>query len=229
MPLIKTIGCVFLFSCFCPAFSQTAYKKIGMASFYHNKFEGRRTSSGEIFSQKKLTCAHRTFPYGTRLKVTNLDNNKTVTVRVNDRGPYAKNRMIDLTTAAAQKLGFVHDGEVVVQIEIVSSEGKADSIYYTNDTLKPFFKMQPLVDSTTGYSIKIGSYLLEHKVLEVIREVKEKTGLDAYMQTMSFNKNILYRIFAGRFESKKDAREQCLKILPMFPEAYVVEMRLQEK
>lgn len=228
MPLIRTIGCILLFLSFSPVFSQIAYKKIGMASFYHDKFDGRKTSNGEIFSQKKLTCAHRTFPFGTRLKVTNIDNGKSVLVRVNDRGPYAKSRLIDLTRAAAQKLGFVHDGEVIVEIEIVSSEGKSDSVYYTNDTLKPFYKMESII-GLDGFSIKIGSYLIEHKVLELVKQLKERTGLEVFVQTMSFNKDILYRVFAGKFHNKEKAQDALQKIIADFPEAYVVEMKLEEK
>lgn len=197
-----------------------------MASFYHDKFDGRKTSNGEIFSQKKLTCAHRTFPFGTRLKVTNIDNGKSVLVRVNDRGPYAKSRMIDLTRAAAQKLGFVQDGEVIVQIEIVSSEGKADSIYYTNDTLKPFYKIESII-GLDGYSIKIGSHLIEHRVLELVKQLREQTDLEVFVQTMSFNKDILYRIFAGKFKDKEKAQDVLQKIIVDFPEAYVVEMKIE--
>ena len=225
MPLIRTIWCVFLLLLSTQAFSQISYKKLGMASFYHDNFNGKKTASGEIFNQQKLTCAHRTFPFGTRLKVTNVGNGKSVLVRVNDRGPYAKSRIIDLTRSAAQKLGFTQDGEVIVLIEIVSSEGKSDSIYYLNDSLRPFFKVEALSDTTPVYSIKIGSYLYQHKFLEMVKEVKEKTGLDVWLQTMASNKDILYRIFAGRFQTKREATEKLKSISSIYSEAYVVEMR----
>lgn len=225
MPLIQTIWCVLLLLLSTQAFNQISYKKIGMASFYHDNFNGKKTANGEIFNQQKLTCAHRTFPFGTRIKVTNINNDKSVLVRVNDRGPYAKSRIIDLTRAAAQKLGFTHDGETIVLLEIVSSEGKADSVYHLNDTLKPFFKVEALTDTTPVFTIKIGSYLYERKVLEMVREVKEKTGLDVWMQTMSFNKDILYRVFAGRFQTKSEATEKLKNLSSIYSEAYVVEMK----
>ncbi|RYY99676.1 MAG: septal ring lytic transglycosylase RlpA family protein [Chitinophagaceae bacterium] len=88
----------------------------GKASYYADKFEGRKTANGETFRQKKYTAAHRTLPFGTRVKVTNLDNGKTVKVKVNDRGPFVAGRIIDLSRAAAGDLGLVQSGVARVQI-----------------------------------------------------------------------------------------------------------------
>jgi len=97
--------------------AQSLYTATGKASFYGKKFEGRKTANGEIFSNKKLTAAHRTLPFGTLVRVTNLKNNDTVIVRINDRGPYVKGRIIDLTKAAADSLDFIHSGWVNVKVE----------------------------------------------------------------------------------------------------------------
>jgi rare lipoprotein A len=91
----------------------------GMASYYGNEFHGRKTASGETYNQHDLTCAHRKLPFGTMLKVTNVKNNKSVIVRVNDRGPWVKGRIIDLSYAAAKKIGMVEDGVVRVKIVVV--------------------------------------------------------------------------------------------------------------
>ncbi len=107
--------------CSCSAFSQTEF---GTASFYGIEFNGRPTASGEIYSQNKLTAAHKTLPLGTIVKVTNAQNNKSVFVKVNDRGPYVKGRVIDLSTKAAELLGYRNKGTAYVKIEIV----KPDSI-----------------------------------------------------------------------------------------------------
>lgn len=110
--------------------SDVAYAKyrpstqMGVASYYGKQFHGRKTANGERFDMNKLTAAHRTYPFGTILEVTNLRNNKQVTVRVNDRGPYAGGRVIDLSKQAAQQLGFVNNGVTKVKIEVVS--GKRD-------------------------------------------------------------------------------------------------------
>ncbi len=97
--------------------SCASIKEQGRASYYADKFSGRKTASGARFSQHKRTAAHRTLPFGTKLKVTNLDNGKTVHVRVNDRGPFVEGRMIDLSKKAARKLGMLKQGVANVEIK----------------------------------------------------------------------------------------------------------------
>ena len=91
----------------------------GLAAFYHATFQGRRTASGESFDHKGLTAAHKTLPFGTLVRVTNLRNYKSVIVRINDRGPMQPGRLIDLTHRAARILGFVHQGMTKVILEIL--------------------------------------------------------------------------------------------------------------
>lgn len=93
----------------------TSVRKIfaGLASFYADKFHGRCTASGERFDQSKFTCAHKYLPFGTRLLVKNAHNGKVCIVTVNDRGPYSKNRVLDLSRAAALKLGITGIGQVI--------------------------------------------------------------------------------------------------------------------
>ncbi len=93
-------------------------QEIGMASYYADKFQGRKTASGEKYDRKKLTCAHNTYPFGTMLKVTRLDNQKSVVVRVNDRGPHVSGRIVDLSLAAAEKIGLTKDGITKVKVEV---------------------------------------------------------------------------------------------------------------
>lgn len=92
----------------------------GEASYYHNKFDGRGTSNGEIFRQNKFTCAHKTLPFGTWLKVTRVKNNNVIYVRVNDRLPKSSKRCIDLSLLGAEKLNFVRSGLTQVTLETVS-------------------------------------------------------------------------------------------------------------
>ena len=93
---------------------------VGIASYYAAKFHGKRTASGEKFSQKVLTAAHLTLPFGTLLKVTNLQNMKSVIVRVNDRGPHVRGRIVDLSRAAAELIGLRHTGTARVELEILA-------------------------------------------------------------------------------------------------------------
>src|SRR6478735_3152422 len=82
----------------------------GVASFYSDKYEGRKTASGEVFHQAEYVAAHKTLPFGTKVKVKNLSNGKTVKVRINDRGPFVKGRVIDLSKIAAKKIDIEHAG-----------------------------------------------------------------------------------------------------------------------
>ena len=97
----------------------------GIASFYSDSFQGRKTASGEPYDKNKLTAAHKTYPYGTILKVTRLDNKKSVRVRVNDRGPYIKGRIVDLSRKAAERLDLIADGHAQVMIEVVTDAREA--------------------------------------------------------------------------------------------------------
>lgn len=94
---------------------------VGNASYYAAKFDGRKTACGERFDAGKLTAAHRTLPFGTLVRVTNLDNGRSVTVRVNDRGPFVADRVIDLSPAAARRLDMLRAGVARVKIEPLAS------------------------------------------------------------------------------------------------------------
>ncbi len=117
--MINKPALYFLFSIviICAFTSCASVKENGRASYYADKFDGRKTASGAVFRQRKRTAAHRTLPFGTRLKVKNLDNGKTVRVRVNDRGPFVQGRMIDLSKKAARKLGMLQQGTANVEIK----------------------------------------------------------------------------------------------------------------
>lgn len=96
-----------------------SYFQTGTASFYGGKWHGRKTANGEIFDTYKLTAAHKTLPFGTRVRVTNLSNGKSVVVRINNRGPYSKGRIIDLSQAAFSKIENMSKGVTKVKLEIV--------------------------------------------------------------------------------------------------------------
>jgi rare lipoprotein A len=91
----------------------------GVASRYADRFQGRRTANGERYDQRSYTAAHKTLPFGTYLKVTNKRNKRSVIVRINDRGPHVKGRVLDLSTVAARAIGFHHAGLTQVSAEIV--------------------------------------------------------------------------------------------------------------
>ncbi len=98
-------------------FHVTAETVEGTAAYYSDVFQGKKTASGELYDKKALTAAHKTLPFGTRVKVTNLENDKSVTVVINDRGPFAKDRILDLSRAAAEQIGMVKQGLAPVRME----------------------------------------------------------------------------------------------------------------
>jgi peptidoglycan lytic transglycosylase len=97
--------------------SWSAFVQEGWASYYGSAHQGRRTASGERFDERRLTAAHRSLPFGTMVRVTNLDNGRSVTVTITDRGPFKKHRVIDVSSRAARELGFLRAGTARVRIE----------------------------------------------------------------------------------------------------------------
>lgn len=112
------VGLVLLAGCATPLPKPKApvAAEIGLASYYADRFHGRQTANGERYDRQALTAAHRHLPFGTRVSVTRLDDGRAVTVRINDRGPFVHGRIIDLSHAAAQKLGMLRLGVVKVRV-----------------------------------------------------------------------------------------------------------------
>jgi rare lipoprotein A len=111
MPIFAVAVLLFTASC------SRKVTQAGKASYYADKFQGRKTANGETFRQNRMTAAHQTLPFGTKVKVTNLSNGRTVKVRVNDRGPFVAGRIIDLSKKAARKLGMTQAGVANVKIK----------------------------------------------------------------------------------------------------------------
>ncbi|WP_191015968.1 septal ring lytic transglycosylase RlpA family protein [Treponema zioleckii] len=122
------------------------------ASYYADKFHGRKTSNGEIFNMYQLTAAHKTLPFNTVLKVTNLANGKSVQVRINDRGPFVKGREIDLSKAAAVKLDMIKSGTAKVKLEIVSGKNS------TSSSAKSVAKKAQNLDPNERWDIQLGAF-----------------------------------------------------------------------
>ena len=104
---------------FVTALSAQAKEERGVANYYHDKYQGRKTASGELYDKNKLTAAHKTLPFGSIVRVTRLDNKKSVQVKINDRGPYLKGVIIDLSRRAAEQLDLITIGEAHVKIEVL--------------------------------------------------------------------------------------------------------------
>jgi len=118
--------CLSLASCsnMTPALGERGYTEKGKASYYGRKFEGRTMANGEPFRRNKLTAAHKTLPFGTKVKVTNLNTRESVKVKITDRGPFVKGRIIDLSEAAARRLDGIDDGVIPVKVKVVRAAAK---------------------------------------------------------------------------------------------------------
>lgn len=163
----------------------------GTASWYGRKFHGRKTSSGEIYNMHAMTAAHKTLPLPTYVRVKNLANGKSVVVKVNDRGPFVGDRIIDLSYAAAQKLGVIGPGTAEVEISAVSS---------ANSKKRPVVRPIPLTDNVAAdvpLFIQTGSFSSEvnaHNMMQQLRAAKENAVTMSELQTAA---GLFYRVRVG--------------------------------
>jgi rare lipoprotein A len=158
-----------------------AYRETGTASWYGKEFHGRKTASGEIFDMYGISAAHRMLPLGTTIRVTNLDNYKSINVRVNDRGPFARNRVLELSYGAAKELGFIAQGTARVKVEALEPVpdpggqytvqaavfAEAENARMLKDRLSKRFEVTSIVpfESNVGkfFRVRVGVYASEEK------------------------------------------------------------------
>jgi rare lipoprotein A len=156
-------------------FSSFAFEEEGVASWYGPSFHGKKTANGEIFNTYSMTAAHKTLPFGSIVKVISLDNEKEIIVRINDRGPFKNDRIIDLSKAAAASLGVIKTGTMNVRI-VLLEEG--ENVYH---------KYKP-----QNYHIQIASFTNEESANNLSDKLKEK-GFDTDIQTKEFSRTF-YRV-----------------------------------
>ena len=144
--------------------SDSIQKSDGKASYYAKKFQGRKTASGELFNNSDYTAAHRTLPFNTYLNVINESNNFNVVVRVNDRGPFSKNRVIDLSEAAARQIGGYQKGIIKVRIEVLDLLALTPELEATF-TASPFVDCLGNIATPSGITLSLWStYDLLHAI-----------------------------------------------------------------
>jgi rare lipoprotein A len=143
--------------------SAIGYKEKGVASWYGKKFHGRLTSNREVYDMHQMTAAHKTLPLPTYVRVRNLSNNRSIVVRVNDRGPFAHNRIIDLSYAAAQKLDMVVAGTSLVEVEAITFQAANSDLPATSVTPpptepRPPTAADPVVTDPNHIYVQIGAF-----------------------------------------------------------------------
>jgi rare lipoprotein A len=223
--MIRIIYCLV----FC-VFSISVYGQIqeGKASYYADKFEGRSTASGEKYKHTKFTAAHKSLPFGTKIKVTNIKNNKSVEVRINDRGPYVDGRIIDLSKSAAEQLGFINDGIVDVKIEVIDAgDGKGGGLVKPIDNVsvdeKEFYEFNVERVDPNGFGVQIGSFRELANLVRLADNLKSSYQKEVTVQVKLISGIKYYTIVVGSFKNREKATDFKFKMQKRYPDAFIVD------
>jgi rare lipoprotein A len=197
-----------------PVSDATNFRQKGKASWYGKKFHGKKTSSGEIYNMHAMTAAHKTLPLGTYVRVHNLDNGKSIEVRVNDRGPFVRGRIIDLSYAGATKLDIVGAGTAPVEIVALGKAGAPDS-----GRSKGYVP----VDYYSGnFTFQVGAFSQKENAVR-LKQKLEKKYMNVHIVPFDDGKRIMYRVRVGRASSLKQAEEyESILIQQGFTGAFIV-------
>ena len=182
-------------------FNATDFRQQGIASWYGTKFHGRKTSSGEVYDMYAMTAAHKTLPLPSYVRVKNLHNNKEVIVKVNDRGPFVDDRIIDLSYAAAQKLGIISNGTAKVEIETVFP---ASATTQTNGAQQ---NGNSAISPNAYYYVQLGAFSHRAHAERLLLQLKSQAITPAsIISTINENSNgtdsSLFRVRVGPFTDK---------------------------
>lgn len=164
------------------------YRETGLSSWYGKEFHGRKTASGETFDMNGLSAAHRTLPLGTTVRVTNLDNYKSINVRVNDRGPFIRNRILEVSYGAARELRFVEQGATRVKIETLE-----------------------VIRDSARYTVQVAVFSEEENARMLKERLSKKFG-DIAIIPYESNLSRLYRVRVGSYASEERAEQVAVKL-----------------
>src|SRR6187402_2889119 len=184
-----------------------AQVQTGKASFYADKFEGVATASGEKYKHSKLTGAHKTLPFGTKVRITNLANNQSVEIIINDRGPYVDGRIVDVSKAAAEQLGFVNMGLAEVKLEVIDpGDGKSNDpgrpIEHVVVDEKEFYEFEVSRFNPKGFGVQIGTYQELVNLMRLSENLKNSYKKDVTVQVKVLNGVKYYGLILGRFSTR---------------------------
>ncbi len=178
-----------------PLETHDGFVQTGTASWYGRDFHGKKTSNGEIYDMHDLTAAHKTLPLGVFVKVKNRDNGREAVVRVNDRGPFVKGRIIDLSYAAAKQLGVDVVGTAPVRIEALGYRGAGADQYKAVDSY-----------DQGSYTVQIGSFKDFRNAERLMTEMKKSIGFSEIHET-TVNGELFHRVYAGKYSSLRAAEK----------------------
>jgi rare lipoprotein A len=200
----------------------------GKASYYADKFEGQPTASGEKYRHNKLTAAHKTLPFGTKIRVTNLSNNLSVDVVINDRGPYVDDRIIDLSKSAAEKLGFVMQGLAEVKLEVIDpGDGKtSDPVRVISNVSvdeKEFYNFEISRTKPSGFGVQVGTYQELVNLMRLTDNLKKSYQKKVTVQVKIINGVKYYSLILGQFPNREKAETFREGLRKKFPDSFIVE------
>ncbi len=171
-----------------PLTTADGYEEKGVASWYGNDFHGKLTSNGEVYDMYSMTAAHKTLPFDTVVRVTNLENGRQALVRINDRGPFVKDRIIDLSLKGAQELGIENKGTTFVSLEALGKERKT----YENGVAKVWYE-NPATYDVGDFTVQVGSFLSRLNA-ERLRDSLAREFENAHIVNYETRDNIFYRV-----------------------------------
>jgi rare lipoprotein A len=206
------------------AMAQEVFEQKGQASFYADKFHGRITANGEAYDQNLLTAAHLTLPFGSYVKVTNIDNNMSVVVRINDRGPFVQGRIIDLSKKAAESLDFVQKGLARVKIEIINPETDVNTIQIEEVPgvdEDEFYRMEVSRTQPAGYGVQIGSFKELVNLMRLTEKLSNKYKNEVTVQVTLVNDVKIYRVIVGTMKSRPEAERAMKRLKNDYPDSFI--------
>jgi len=178
--------------------SSRGYKKRGIASWYGPNFNGQATACGEIYNMFDFTAAHKTLPMPSYLRVKNLENGQTVVVKVNDRGPFVSNRIIDLSYAAARKIDMLEEGTAFVELANISQSEAAKTLNYRNKNNMTKENIAQLVKfNSNKIYLQIGAFKIKNNALDMQKRVSSEGIKNVYIKKSRVKRQVLYRVQIG--------------------------------
>lgn len=175
----------------------------GIASWYGPNFNGRLTSDGEVYNMYGLTAANKILPMNTIVKVTNLNNNRSVVVRINDRGPFVNNRIIDLSKAAASRIGMIATGTAPVRLKILGFVNKG----VVTIPQPSMLQHSPKTKVLTNFAIQIGAFTRYSGALITQKRYNNVDGYKAIIKDTDNNGRRLFKVWLTGFKSEAEARD----------------------
>ena len=185
-----------------PLLAAEGFVEKGLASWYGKDFHGRKTSNGETYDMYAMTAAHKTLPMNVHLRVTNLDNGRSTVVRINDRGPFVKERIIDLSYSAAKELEVVGPGTAPVRIEALGYREESKGGAAPHYTPPPSYEVGP-------YMVQVGAFTVRENALRLAEELKGRYGSSSIVEGFVAGTKF-YRVRAGLYDTMLKAQEALL-------------------